>query len=246
MGFGGKMDKRQILEELRDKLSEIYHTLLNPQKKSKELNNFFIGIILGVGIAMVIQGIFNVLLSIQGLNDYSNTLLQYNITLNNLPIPDKINFQIQQQRLSSSWILSMILFFVGLGFFFLAIFMYLFTNKDLMYNHYVYEYKVRKGIKLIELIRKDFNKDFFSNKNVVVKDSYDYEKKITRVIIYHRIWRLIMGNDYINNVTIHSNKIVIFCPINKFCYLINQKLKTYLTNLKNKGILTELNLIKKD
>ena len=144
----------------------------------------------------MIQGIFNAVSSIQALNDYGNTLLQYNITINNLPIPDKINFQIQQQHLSSSWVLSMIFFFVGVGFLLLAILVYLFTNKDLMYNRYVYEYKVRKGIKLIELVRKDFNKDFFSNKNAVVKDSYDYEKKITHVIIYHRIWRLVMGNDY--------------------------------------------------
>ena len=93
------MDKRQLLEELNDKVSEIYHTLLNPQKKTKELNNFFIGIILGAGIALMIQGMFNALSSIQSLNDYGNTLLQYNITLNNLPIPDKINFQIQQQHL---------------------------------------------------------------------------------------------------------------------------------------------------
>ena len=36
------MDKRQLLEELNDKVSEIYHTLLNPQKKTKELNNFLL------------------------------------------------------------------------------------------------------------------------------------------------------------------------------------------------------------
>ncbi|MBN2421594.1 hypothetical protein JXB41_00075 [Candidatus Woesearchaeota archaeon] len=232
--------------DIKNKVTDIHLNLPDEDEKKRKVNTFFTGILLGIGLSLMVEAGIDFILNYIASNSYKNVIISNNITMSALPLGDRLNYEIQTATLSSQTLTLYFMLIIGILITAFSIILHFHFNKQLLRNRYEYQYKTKKNIDLIGLIREDFaKKKIFPKKKLKIKDTFDYESYSCKIKIYSPFLAWLIGEDYVNWFVITEDKITINSRTSKHNIEVNQCLKKYLNNLSKNKIFSEFKLVKK-
>lgn len=219
------------IENIEEKIEDIHQDHFFGGRKRREMHNFVIGLIIGIGLALIVEAGIDWWVKYNEFNLFSKILLEKNMTISNLTITEQINY------LSLGLTNMNLLFLIGIGIIiiYLGIFYYTNINRNLFKHEVIYSYKLRRGKKLSELA--DFIgclfKETEKRKLIGIKVNYDPIKKRIIIVCYNKIrWYLLL--EIPNRVVISNGKIRILCQTSRFGEDFEQTIEYVFRELRDK------------
>ena len=234
----------RTIQDTNEKVSEIHLNTFNRQKKTKELLNFMIGIFIGISLALMIEASLDFHSHFRFNEAMDSAYTIHNISIQNLTALERADYTTQKIYFISSLVGLGISTLIGLITFVMAIYVYVRANRDLLINRYEYQYQLKKGITLLDLIDKDFNKFFVEFNKPSIEKKFDLDKEIMSIIIYRKFLSKISQIDYTCYFVIQKDRIIIYGGNTKFSNNVIEKLKKYLKKLRDKKLIIDFQLIK--
>ncbi len=232
------MTNKDLLEKIDSNISELHRDYFFGGRKRRETHNFIIGILIGIGISLMVEAGIQLYLGYSSFNLYSSVLSENNLTMQNLPLFEQIdygNLLINNLHL---------MFIIAIGFLITisSFFYYASVNRHL-FNHMVkYSYKLGRGetlyyiLKRIECIFKEIKKD---NKFRWVGGKIYYIDEKVVFSFYNKLKKFLML-EYDNKLIIKKNEIILLCQTSNFGEDFGLLIEEFLEQLKKNKIITNL------
>src|SRR3989344_3749796 len=132
--------KDELLYNINDKISELHQSHFFGGKKKKEINNFGIGILLGIGLSLIVEAGISFWVGIEKFNYIGKELAVNNLSISNLSFME----QVEYKNLFFSDLNLALIVILGCFISSLVIFLYVNINKNLFNHKVIYSYKFKK------------------------------------------------------------------------------------------------------
>lgn len=204
--FSSKMSKKELtlkkrFEFIEESLKEIKRGMFYGGKKKKEIRNFAIGIILGIGIALIIEAGLEFTSSTSQMVALTSAYEEEGINITSLVGIEAVNYDYTKSYLISSFITLAIAIMIGMAIVIWTFQFYLYSNLDLKEHSIIYSYELHSKKGDIDSLSKKLIPYFMlrldTKGRLNPKRIINHKKGIHRIVFRRKFFWLFEGSNLI-------------------------------------------------